>query len=226
MRSTAASATTWDGASTITLTSGSVPLGRSSTRPPSAELGFDLADLSPDRLGLGQAVAVGDGHVAQHLGAALQCRPPPCRRGGLPAVIKSASSRPDRTPSPVVANERNTMWPDCSPPSAQPWRIEGLQDVAVADADRLHLDPGGPHRLVEAEVRHHRDHDGPAREQAPPGQVGGEQGEQPVAVDNVAAGVDGDDPVGVPVEGQAQVGSLAHQRPWPGGRGRWSRSRR
>ena len=85
MRSTAASATAWDGASTITLTSGSVPLGRSNTRPPAAELGFDLADLFPDSLGLGQTVAVRDGHVAQHLGAALQGRRPPCPRGALPA---------------------------------------------------------------------------------------------------------------------------------------------
>ncbi len=49
----------------------------------------------------------------------------------------------------------------------------------------------------------------PPGQQPPPGQVGGEQGQQPVPVDHVAAGVHGDDPVGVPVEGQAQVGVLA-----------------
>ncbi len=92
-------------------------------------------------------------------------------------------------------------------------RIERLQDVAVADPDRLHLHPSGLHRLMEAEVRHHRDHNGPAGEQAPARQVGREKGEQTVAVDNVAAGIDGDHPVGVAVEGQAQVSALRDNGP-------------
>ena len=53
----------------------------------------------------------------------------------------------------------------------------------------------------------------PPESRPPARQVGGEQGEQAVAVDNVAAGIDRDHPVGVAVEGQAQVSSLRDDSP-------------
>ena len=49
--SAVASATRGVGASTITRTSGSVPLGRTSTRPVVAELGLDGGDLGGDAVG-------------------------------------------------------------------------------------------------------------------------------------------------------------------------------
>ncbi len=70
----------------------------------------------------------------------------------------------------------------------------------------------GRHRLVEAEVGHHRHHDRFAGEQPSAGQVGGEQGDKAVAVHQVAPGVDGDDPVGVPIEGQPEVRPFSDNR--------------
>ena len=132
--------------------------------------------------------------------------PRPPGRPAAPArrTIRSAAAGPDSTPSPVVARSRKTRWPDCSPPSDQPCGVEGLEHVAVADRGCVDGDAGGRHGPVEAEVGHHRDHHGVAGQAAPLAQVGGEQGQQPVAVDDVAVAVDGDDPVGVAVEGQAQ----------------------
>ena len=90
--------------------------------------------------------------------------------------------------------------------------VQGLEHVTVAYSDRVDVDAGRRHSLVKTEVGHHRDDDGPTHQQSPLGQVGGEQSEQAVPVDHVAGGVDGDHPVGVPVEGQAEVGPLVHHR--------------
>ena len=58
------------------------------------------------------------------------------------------------------------------------------------------------------------------------GQVQREQGEQHVAVDHRAPVVHGDQPVGVAVEGEAEVGPAFDDRARPGRRGWSSRSRR
>ena len=66
---------------------------------------------------------------------------------------------------------------------------------------------------MEAEVRHHRDDNRPTREEAPARQVGCEEGEQAVTVDDVAAGIDRDHPVGVAVEREPEVSSLRDNGP-------------
>ena len=86
--------------------------------------------------------------------------------------------------------------------------VERLEHVAVADRGRDHADPGTRHRPVEAEVAHHGDDDGVVDQLARVAQLQRSQRQHPVAVDDVAEVVDGDDPVAVAVEGQAQVGTV------------------
>ena len=82
------------------------------------------------------------------------------------------------------------------------------------------------HGQAEAEVGHDGDDHGVARQLAPLGQVEREEGQQDVAVDDGPAVVDRDDPVGVAVEGQAEVGLVLHDRPRQLAPGRSSRTGR
>ena len=63
------------------------------------------------------------------------------------------------------------------------------------------------HGATEAEVGHHGDDDGVVVQPAPLVQVDGADGDDLVAVDQLAIVVDGQHPVGVAVEGEAGVGS-------------------
>ena len=91
------------------------------------------------------------------------------------------------------------MWPDCSPPRTPSRSAERLEHVAVADVGRHDADPVLAHQPVEAEVRHHGDGDEVDAE------VEREDGEDLVAVDDVAFAVDGEHAVAVAVEGDAEV---------------------
>ena len=74
--------------------------------------------------------------------------------------------------------------------------------------------PASLHGQPEAEVRHDRDHHGVVRAGAPrAAQVEGADGDDVVAVDDGPGVVDGDQPVGVAVEGQAQRRPLRAARP-------------
>ena len=105
-------------------------------------------------------------------------------------------------------------------------RIERLQDVAVADADGLHLDPRRLHRLMEPEVRHHRDHNGPARKAGPgpPGRWrrGRADGRRRRRCRRHRPRSPGRRRRRRPGPGQRPL----PQRLWPGWRGRWSHSSR
>ena len=59
------------------------------------------------------------------------------------------------------------MCPDCSPPRARPFGVEGGQHVAVADRGLAHLDAPLGHGQAEPEVGHHRDHHRVAGQLAP-----------------------------------------------------------
>ena len=87
-----------------------------------------------------------------------------------------------------------------------------LEHVAVADLGGGHGDAGGLHGLHEAEVAHHGRHDRVVDQRAglAPGQRQDRQ--HLVAVDHVTAGVDGQHPVGVAVEGEARVGTVLEHR--------------
>ncbi len=79
-----------------------------------------------------------------------------------------------------------------------------VDHVAVADLGDGDLDPLLLHRLVEAEVAHHGDDDA-AVELAAGSQATGGQGDQLVAVVDLAVPVDREDAVAVAVEGEADA---------------------
>ena len=121
------------GASTITRTSGSVPLGRTSTRPRSPSSASTAAIVVGDALGrVGHRR--GDRHVDEHLRQAGHRRR---RQLGQRAARRGARRRaacsPVSRPSPVVARSRKMTWPDCSPPSEYAAGGQRLEHVAVAD---------------------------------------------------------------------------------------------
>ena len=91
--------------------------------------------------------------------------------------------------------------------------VERGQHMAVPHVGLAHRDAAGLHGEAEAEVRHDGDDHGVGGEVAPLGQVQCEQRQQHVAVDHDPVLVDRDDPVGVAVEGQAEVGLVRHDRP-------------
>ena len=61
---------------------------------------------------------------------------------------------------------------------------------------------------MEAEVRHDRDHHGVVAEPAACAQVTGTDGQDVIAVHNVTALVDCDQPIGIAIEGNADMGTL------------------
>ena len=95
---------------------------------------------------------------------------------------------------------------------AEPVGVERGQHVAVPDGGLAYGDPVALHGQAESEVGHHGDGDGVPGQASPLGQVEGEEGEQHVAVDDGAGVVDRDHPVGVAVEGQAEVGLVLDDR--------------
>ena len=88
-----------------------------------------------------------------------------------------------------------------------------LEDVAVADRGLDDLDPLAVQPQAEAEVRHDRRDDRVVREPAVLAQGEGQHGQDLVAVDDRAVGRHGEAPVGVAVEGDAEVGALLDHGP-------------
>ena len=141
----------------------------------------------------------------------------------MAAAARSASDRPVRAttstsaaavsiPSPVVAWSAKITCPLCSPPSARLLRGERLQHVPIADVGGDHVDARLAHRQVEAEVRHRRDDDRVVAERTAFEHVDRADRDDVVAVDDRAVMVDGDQPVGVAVEGDAQIGAVVAHR--------------
>ena len=83
-----------------------------------------------------------------------------------------------------------------------------LEDVAIADGSRHDVDAVVLHRDAEAEVGHHcRDH-GVARERASVAHAQGEDGQDLVAVDDIAFRVDREATIRVTIMRDADVGSM------------------
>ena len=120
-----------------------------------------------------------------------------------PASASSASSA-EAMPSPEGTKPVSMMWPDCSPPSAQPRRISSAITWRSPTWRGGHLDAGRRHRRVEAEVGHHGHRHAVARQPAGVAQVERAQRDQLVAVHHLAAAVDGQHAVAVAVEGEAE----------------------
>ena len=91
-------------------------------------------------------------------------------------------------------------------------RAHRLEHVAVADLGAQQLEAGLAEMPLEAEVRHHRRDDAVALELAAALQAERDQRHQLVAVDDLALLVDDDQPVGVAVERDADVGAARDHR--------------
>ena len=85
-----------------------------------------------------ERAAIGARARSRAAGAASPSRG--ARRGRAPASASSASSAA-AVPSPAGTKPVSMMWPDCSPPSAQPRAQQLGEHVAVADVRGGHLDP-------------------------------------------------------------------------------------
>ena len=107
----------------------------------------------------------------------------------------------------MVARAGKTMWPRLLAAQRVPARGQGLEHVAVAHRGLDHVDAPLAHGQAEPQVGHHGDDHGVARQHAPLVAVEGEDGDQVVAVDQLAPVIDHQHPVGVAVEGDAQVGA-------------------
>ena len=144
------------GASTITRTSGSVPEGRTSTRPRPSSAALSRSTASQTGARAVERLAVGDLDVLEHAAAASRIGSPSASRGRRARRIDE-----QRGGDPVAG--RRELGPDhvarllaAERPAA---RSSSARDVAVADRRRRHLDPGLVHRAVKAVVAHHRHRD-------------------------------------------------------------------
>ena len=209
------------GASTITRTSGSVPEARTSTRPRPSSASCSRSTASQTVVGGLDRIAVAHAHVHQPLRQLLHR----VARGQVPPCERLSVSSAAAVPSPAGTKPVSMMWPDCSPPSAQPRAQQLVEHVAVADVRGRHLDPGRLHRPMEAEVRHHGHGHAAAGQPAAVAQVQGREGDQLVAVDHVAVAVDGEHAVAVAVEGEAERRARRRDALGERARGGSSRSR-
>ena len=147
----AATALAWAAAraSTITRTRGSVPLGRSSTRPSCPSSASALATASQTSAQSAQAPGLGDGHVDQHLGHPLDQALGQVGQGpaGPPHEIGQGDPGEDAVAGGRAGPEDDV--PRLLPTQGEAVGIEGGQHVAVAhvglaDGDALATPwPGG-----------------------------------------------------------------------------------
>ena len=182
-----------------------MPDGRSSTRPPSPRRRFAAGDVVGDER-LDVDAAPGQPHVAQHLGHGHHDAGEVGERAAGPGddVAEVDAGEDAVAGGGEVALDHVAGLLAAEGPAAG---LERVEHVAVADGGVDDVDAALGHRLAEAEVRHHRDDDGGAGQRLALLPVDGEHGEDAVAVDDVAVGVDGDAAVGVAVEGEADVGA-------------------
>ena len=210
----------------MTRTTGSVPLGRSSTRPVAPEFGLHGVDLGPERGGAVERGAVGHLHVVQDLRH---------RRHGVGGEFghRPARARHDveqvQSGENAVAGGRKVAQDDVARLLAAE-RVaalgQRLEHVAVAHVGLDHLDAVLGHGQAEPEVRHHGDHDGVAVKLSPGPPVERAHRHDLVAVHQRAGVVDGQHPVGITVEGETDIGA-ARPRPSAGvSRGASTRNRR
>ena len=88
-----------------------------------------------------------------------------------------------------------------------PADLHPLEDVLVADRGPDDLPAGRLHDRLEPAVREHRYDEAAVGQDAPLEPVQGEDAEDLVAVDDRPGRVDGDEPVRVAIEGEADVGA-------------------
>jgi hypothetical protein len=104
------------------------------------------------------------------------------------------------------------MWPDCSPPDVAAALAHFLENIAIADFRPNELEARFAKLPLEAEVGHDRGDHGIALQLSPRAQSKRDQRHQLVAVDDLALLVDHDQPIGVAVESDPDVGAAGDNR--------------
>ena len=188
-------------ASASTRISGSVPDGRTSTRPRSPSSAFSLA--TSVRTGSGTSRSLDrdvllhlrvDGHHRRQLrkGVAAQ-RAAQLERGGEPVAGDVVAEQDHVTR--LLSAEHAAL------------AVQRLEHVAVADIGRHDANPAVGHQRVEAQVRHRGDRD------LVDAELESEDGDDLVAVHDLTMLVDGEQAVAVAVEGDPEVEPLRrHER--------------
>ncbi len=98
--------------------------------------------------------------------------------------------------------------PALLPAEGQRPLAHGLQYVAVTDGCRDHIDTGVPHRMMQAEVGHHRHYESVVGKITAFTQRKCAQRKDLIAVDDLAIGVDGETAISVPVMRDTGVGTV------------------
>src|SRR5438876_2656161 len=158
-----------------------------------SELAVDTFDLREQAR---RKLTIGRGHALLHLRVARENSRGFAQRSTLQRTTKKKRSG-ESVSGDVVAEIDDV--PGLLAPEDAAAAAQSLEDVTIADIGCEHSDAALAHQPVEAEVRHHRDRDELDL------QVESEDRENLVAVDGVAACVDGKHAVAVPVEGDSEV---------------------
>ena len=168
----------------------------------------------------------GTAHVAQHLRAAGSSPTASSASGRPVRAITSSSWMPVSTPSPVVARSEKITWPDCSPPSEKPPASRASSTERSPTSVSTTLMPLLGHRLAEAEVGHHGDHHGVVGSRPRSWRSTAQIAMRWSPSTTLPSASTRDEPVGVAVEREADVGAAGWRRPAGATRGGSSRSRR
>ena len=158
-------------ASTITRTTGSVPLGRSSTRPVSPSSASASATARQTTSAPSAVARVGHGHVHQDLGDPLDQAGRELGQGPARPHHQVGQDQAGQDPvagsGPVAEDDVAGLLAA----QGEPLGLEGGQHVAVAHRGLAHGDAPLGHGQAEPEVGHHRDHHGVAgaARRGPPG---------------------------------------------------------
>ena len=166
-RAQTASASSAVGASTITRTSGSVPLGRSSTRPRPSSAADSRSTAAWTSVGLLERAAVAHAHVDERLRQLLH-------RVAVGQVGAAERLEREQRGGDAVAGGHEVAVDDVAGLLAAERPValaQRLEHVAVADGGDRDLDAVLGHRRVEAVVGHHRHGDAVARQAAGVAQV-------------------------------------------------------
>ncbi len=197
-RPATARACSMSAASTITRTRGSVPDGRSSTRPvlPSSRSASETAVASSAELVTRDLSTSGTVYKRQVLERTPGLRDPRRQHQAGQRAVAGGGVVEDDDVAGLLAAEGVAVL------------LHLLQDVPVADAGLHELDALALHGQLEAQVGHDGRHDGVGTQRVPLPHRQRQHGEDLVAVHLRAGVVHGQAAVGVAVVGDAQVGAV------------------
>ena len=203
----------------MTRITGSVPERRITSRPAPAEPGLAAGDRRLDR-----AAVEREGLAVAHAARTLRHRGEQAadfarRPSGLDDRGQNLQRRDQAVAGRRIIGEDDVARLLAAEIAAESAHL--FDDIAVADRGAVQLDVLAVEKALEAEIGHHRRHQRAAGKPPAAGQPGGDQRHQLVAVEDDAALVGDDQPVGVAVERDADIGAarqhlaphlLGHQR--------------